>query len=316
MTRVLVTGATGFIGTALVPLLARAGFHVIAALRRPLPDLRLLAEPHVVGEIGPSTRWSEVLNGVSAVVHVAGPAHGRNEGGVEPSAWQWRGGAIGTRVLAQAAAEAGVRRFVFISSVKAAGERTDGEPWRESDQPAPQDGYGRAKLAGERALMECARNSALEPTILRPPLVHGPGVKANVLALLRCMQAGIPLPLADIHNRRSIISIHSLVDAVMTVLIHPRAAGQTYYVRDGDLSTFEIAHALARGAGLTPKFYRAPPPFLRFAAQMIGRGEVAARLLDSLVVNDDKIRLGLGWMPRTDASAALAATGAWFAHQR
>ena len=316
MTRVLVTGATGFIGTALVPLLARAGFHVIAALRRPMPDLRLLAEPHVVGEISPSTKWSSVLDGVGAVVHLAGPAHGRNESGVEPCAWQWRVSAIGTRVLAQAAAEAGVRRFVFMSTVKAAGERTDGAPWRENDRPVPQDGYGRAKLAAERALMECARNSALEPTILRPPLVHGPGVKANVLALLRCMQTGIPLPLAGIQNQRSIISIHSLVDAVMTVLIHPGAAGQTYYIRDGDLSTPEIARSLARGAGLTPKLYYTAPRLLRFAAQVLGREEIAGRLLDSLAINDDKIRLGLGWMPRTDASAALAATGAWFAHQR
>ena len=322
MTRVLVTGASGFVGSQLLPALARAGFHVVVALRRapsdlrPPADLHPLIESRAVGDIGPTTDWSAALAGVAAVVHLAGPAHGADEGSVEADARHWCVSAEGTARLARAAAQAGVRRFVFASTVKAAGEHTCDHPWRESDPARPEEGYGRAKLAAERSLIEAARGRALEPVILRPPLVHGPNAKGNILRLLHLLRRGVPLPLAGLANLRSVISLSSLVDAIQYVLIHPRAAGQTYYLQDGALSTPEIVRALARGAGFRPRLFRAPEALLRTAARTLGRAGLAERLLDSLVVNDDKIRHDLGWAPRTDAAAALAATGAWFAHRR
>jgi len=314
VSRVLVTGAGGFIGRALCPALKAAGHDVAAALRSPegvtLPEG---VTAHPVGDIGPATDWTAALDGVDAVVHLAARVHVMEESAADPEAEYRRVNVLGTRRLAEACAAAGVRRLVFLSTVKVNGEATKGPPFRETDPPAPKDPYGRSKLQAEEALAQVAAASRLETVVVRPPLVYGPGVKGNFLSLLALCRRAPPLPLAAVENRRSLIFVGNLCDALVRCLSEATAAGETFLVRDGDdLSTPELVRRLAAALGRPSRLFPVPAALLRAAGVLTGKSAVVARLLDSLVVDDGKIRRALSWAPPYTVAVGLDATAAWF----
>jgi nucleoside-diphosphate-sugar epimerase len=300
--RILVTGATGFVGRALVARLLAERRAVRAAVRRPagLPDEAL------IDHIGPDTDWRAAFDGIDAVVHLAGRAHVLRK---EPDALAAfrRVNAAGTARLGAQAQAAGVRRFVLVSSVKAACESSGDRLLVESDPPHPTTPYGISKLEGERALLAAA--GGMETVTLRPPLVYGPGVRANFLALLKLIDRGVPLPLASVRNRRSLIALDNLADAILTAVAAPEAAGGTFYVTDGPpISTPDLIRALAIALGKDAVLLPCPPALLRLAARLVGRREAADSLLGSLAADDSAFRGATGWQPPITVEEALRAT--------
>jgi UDP-glucose 4-epimerase len=269
--RVLVTGPGGFVGRALVPLLEAKGHAVVRAGR---------AE---VGPLGPDTAWP--LDGVEAVIHLAAQVHDPRA----DAATFDRVNRVATERLAAAAARAGVARLVFLSTAKASAERSD-HPLRESETPRPEGAYARSKLAAEKALPEAV--------ILRPPLVHGPGARANFAALLRLCRSGVPLPFAGIANRRSLIGVGNLADAILRALEAPTAGG-VYHVKDGDFSTEELVTLIRGALGRPPGLFRVPRALHRLAP---------AALVESLTLDDTAFRRDFGWAPPLSGAAALAET--------
>jgi len=310
--RVLVTGANGFVGRALGRELLRRGRRVRAAVRRDagLPDG---CEARVVGDLGPDTDWSAALDGVDAVAHLAARVHVVRERAVDPSAAFRRTNVEGTLRLARSAATAGVRRLVFLSSVKVLGEATPDGPFTDSSPANPRDPYGASKREAETGLSELAARSGMEVVILRPPLVYGPGVKGNFLSLLRLIERGVPLPLGGVRNQRSLLYLGNLVDAVDLCLSHDGAAGRTFLIRDGeDLSTAELVRRLAAALGRRAPLFPLPEGVLRLAAGCIGRRAAAQRLLGSLTVDDRRIRSELNWQPPFTVDQGLAETAIWW----
>jgi nucleoside-diphosphate-sugar epimerase len=312
--RILVTGATGFVGRALIPALIVAGHEVKAVVRNtPVPSFFEGVTVHTIADIGPDTDWAEALSGIDTVVHLAGRAHVTSESIADSEEKYNRINAAGTECLAHGAADIGVKRFIFLSTVKVMGEKTQGVPFSELDAPAPEDFYGASKLAGEQALHRIARESNLEDVILRPPLLYGPGAKGNILSLLKLCRLAPPLPLAAINNRRSLLFIGNLVDAVISCLDSPNAARQTFFVRDGeDLSTSELISRVGCALNKPPHLFPIAPSLLRLAGRMVGKSHTVERLLGSLQVNDEKIRHQLGWTPPSNVVQGLDKMAAWF----
>ncbi|HEY4472384.1 MAG TPA: NAD-dependent epimerase/dehydratase family protein [Stellaceae bacterium] len=306
MARVLVTGAAGFIGRALCVGLVERGHTVLGISRRPEPIRGVELRP--IGDIRPTTDWSGHLDGVDIVVHLAGRAHRWGPEGTDQSEAQ------AAAVLAHSAAKAGVRRLIHMSSVRAMGDATPpGVPLRVTDPPHPGDPYGRGKLAIERALLAEAREARIEIVILRPPLVYGPGVKANFRALMRLVASGLPLPLAGIDNRRSLIFIENLVDLVGRACLHPGAAGRVLLARDAaDLSTPELIGLLAAGLDRRTRLFRLPQPGLDTLRRLPKLGPLLSRLTLSLQVDDAETRAVLDWRPAVSPEIGLAATAAAF----
>ncbi|HTQ34662.1 MAG TPA: NAD-dependent epimerase/dehydratase family protein [Stellaceae bacterium] len=303
MARILVTGAAGFIGAALCPALAAHGHRVVAGLRRNASP-PAGSEPVTLGDIGPATDWSGPLRGIEAVVHLAQRAHAGPDATIlaeEPAS---------VAALARALAAAGGRRLVLVSSVKAMGETTaPGRAFRPDDAPRPEDAYGRAKLASERAATATARETGIELVVVRPPLVYGPGARANFAALVRLAASGLPLPFAAVDNRRSLIFRDNLVDLIALAVLHPAAPGEILLARDGDdLSTGDLIRALAAGLGRAPRLFPLPSALFAALRPLPGIGPRLARLTQSLQVDDSTTRDALGWQPRVPAAAALATT--------
>ncbi len=293
MARILVTGARGFIGSALAPALVESGVSVRAASRTPLAITGV--EHVVVGELGPNTDWRPALKDVDIVIHLAGPAHARYAEHELKSQI-----ADATRALAAQAEVAGVSRFIYVSSIKAAAARTCGDrALAEGDAPQPRDAYGRAKLAAEAAVR---RHPKLRPIILRPPLIHGPGAKANFASLLRLADTGLPLPFADVRNRRSVLALSSFVAAVRAVLAKPDGPAGVFHLADAPaLSTGEIISALRQGFSREPGLFSA-----RWLAAISPN-----TLTESLAVDDRAFRAAYN-LPAPDAAALLAKTAhAW-----
>jgi nucleoside-diphosphate-sugar epimerase len=305
--KVLVTGASGFVGAAAVHALAAAGHQVVAAVRR---DVALPASvcPVRVADLGPHTDWTEALEGVEAVVHLAARAHVMDETEADPAAVFRRVNRDGTARLAEEAATAGVRRLVFVSSIKVNGEATQpGRPFRADDAAAPEDPYGVAKAEAEAALAAIAARTGLELVVVRPPLVHGPGAKGNLALLGRAVARGIPLPLGLVDNRRSLVGLANLADLLRVCVEHPAAPGHTFLVRDGeDLSTPELIRRMARAMGRPARLLPVPPALLRLAGSLTGKGAAVARLLGSLQVDDQPTRAVLGWTPPVGLDHGLA----------
>lgn len=307
MARILVTGAGGFIGTALCPALAARGHAVLAGLRR--DTLVESAEPVVLGDLGPATDWAAVLCGVDIVIHLAQRAHA----GPDPALLAAEPETVAA--LARAVGMAGTRRLVLVSSVKVMGEATaPGRAFRPDDEPQPEDAYGRAKLAGERAARTAAMEAGIELVVIRPPLVYGPGVKANFAALVRLAASGLPLPFAALGNRRSFIFRDNLVDLLTVAAIHPNAAGMTLLARDDrDFSTPELIRILAAGLGREARLFPAPPALFAALRPLPAIGPRLARLTGSLQVDDSATRLALAWAPPVPAESALRETARAFA---
>lgn len=299
----MVSGAAGFIGRALCRELARRGYAVVGATRaaaEPIEGATLRA----LGDIGPGTDWRTHLRGIDIVVHLATRAHRPPN----PAAAALE--AEAAAALARAAAAVGVSRLVHISSIRAMGERTaPGTPFRAGDTPRPRDAYGRAKLAIERAVDSAASSTGLDHVILRPPLVYGPGVKGNLRALLALIAGGIPLPVAALDNRRSLIFVDNFAQLIATACTHPAARGRILLARDAaDLSTPELVHALATGLGRRPRLFAVPPALLAAFCGAPVLGPAWSRLTLSLQLDDGETRRALGWRPTVTPEAGLAAT--------
>lgn len=303
--RVVVTGANGFVGRALLlRLQATAGFEPLGCVR----DARVCGAGESAGGgsvievaqgLSEETDWSTVLRGFEAVVHTAARVHQMGEAGAD-SLREYRNiNVLGTVRLARQAADAGIQRFVFISSAKVNGEMTaKGRPFTEDDPPCPFDGYAMSKWEAEQALQQIARESAMELVIVRPPLVYGPGVKANFASLFRAIKRGWPLPLALINNQRSYVALDNLVDFIVACLCHSQAADQTFLVSDGqDLSTRDLALGLARAAGVRARLLPVPVWLLQRGAAALGRPGVAQRLCANLQLDISKGENLLAWSP-------------------
>jgi len=234
---------------------------------------------------------------------------------VDPLADYRRVNVLGTQGLARAAADAGVRRMIFLSSIKVNGEKTASKPYSEQDPPRPQDAYGVSKWEAEQMLRAIAADSHMEAVVLRPPLLYGPGVKGNFLGLMRVIDRGLPLPLASIHNRRSLLYIGSLIDAIMLCLNNPMAAGKTYLLADSEgVSTPDLIRGIASALRKPARLLPFPPALLKFAGALAGKTESVSRLLGSLQIDASSIRRELNWQPCADMARGLAETARWY-HQ-
>ena len=310
--KVLVTGANGFAGQALCVQLRRQGVQVRRAVRQIAPGERRSDDDAVVGEIGPDTQWRAALDGVEAVVHLAARAHVMQDA-VRGSLEDYRRVNVqGTRQLALEATSAGVRRMVFLSSVKVNGETTH-RPFSEQDAPHPTDAYGISKWEAEQAFKEVAQEKGIEWVILRPPLVYGPGVRANFLKLMRAVDRGVPLPVGALQNQRSLLYLGNLIDAIQVSLSHPNAANQVFLLSDGeDISTPDLVRRLAAALHVRPRLLPAPPQLVRLAGWVMGRLASTERLTRSLQVDSSRIRAELGWVPPFSLDQGLVETANWY----
>jgi len=302
--KVLVSGAAGFVGRALCDQLTVAGHVLVPTVRRTSG----LKDERVLGEIGASTDWQTALEGCDAVVHLAARVHVMDDTTQNSLALYRATNTEGTLNLARQAVEAGVKRFVFISTIKVNGEGRD-TPYRETDAAAPEDAYAISKWEAEQGLQRIAQETGLEVAILRPPLAYGPGVKANFLRLMRMVEHGFPLPLGAIHNRRSLLYLGNFVDAIRLCVEHPASAGQTFLLDDGvPVSTPELIRALARAMGRSTHLLAVPVGVLELAGALLGKRAAVARLTGSLFVDSTAIRSRLGWVPPYTLQQGLAAT--------
>jgi nucleoside-diphosphate-sugar epimerase len=302
--KVLVTGATGFVGTALCARLSASGHGVVPAVRSKF------GLPHevVVGNVDAPTDWRPALSGCDAVVHLAARVHVMDDTAHDPLALYRATNTEATINLARQAAKAGVKRFVFISSIKVNGEGCDAA-YRETDAAAPGDAYAMSKWEAEQGLQRIAGETGLEVVILRPPLVYGPGVKANFQRLMRMVERGWPLPLGAIRNRRSLLYLGNFVDAIRLCVEHPAAAGQTFLLDDGKLvSTPELIRAVASAMGRPARLLAVPVGVLELAGALLGKRAAVARLTGSLFVDSSAIRSRLGWTPPYTLRQGLDAT--------
>ncbi|HAG72444.1 MAG TPA: NAD-dependent dehydratase [Gammaproteobacteria bacterium] len=301
MPEILITGATGFIGKAVVHrLLDENRLRTVAvAVRRDVQQLTSRVVSRVTGDLEPTADWSAALEGILAVVHCAARVHVMVDKSGNPLEEFRRVNVHGTLNLARQSAAAGVKRFVFVSSIKVNGETTRPVvPFMACDKPAPLDAYGISKMEAEQGLHEIARQTDMEVVIIRPPLVYGPGVKANFAAMMRWLKFGFPLPLGAIHNQRSLVALDNLVDLISTCLSHPAAANQTFLVSDGeDVSTTELLQRMSASIGWPARLIPVPASWLENVAAIVGKKDVARRLCGSLQVDIEKTRNLLDWTP-------------------
>lgn len=320
--RWLVTGASGFVGRRLCAEIGRRGWQVKAALRT--PDLTLQEfETVVVGQISEQTNWTEALRDVDVVIHLAARVHVMLDEAHNPLDEFRRINVAGTECLARSAAASGVKRLVYVSSIKVNGEGTPfhvkgggvSNFFTEADIPNPQDPYGVSKCEAEQALHRVAKETGLEIVIVRPPLVYGAGVKGNFAQMLKVLAKGIPLPLASVHNLRSLVYVENLVDALIVCAMHPAAAGQTYLVSDGeDISTPDLLRSLGAAMGHSARLMPCPAAWLKIAGYFVGKTDRVERLLGSLRVDSGKIKRDLDWCPPYSLWEGLKITGASVRH--
>lgn len=320
--KALITGADGFVGRALAAHMSTQRHQVRTAVREPRLEFANLAAQHnwvlvSVGEIGPAAKWLPALNGVEAVVHLAARVHVMRDRAVDPLAEFRLVNVQGTERLAQMAAAAGVRRFVFLSSIKVNGDETpSGVPYQADDPLAPSDAYGISKREAEDALWQLANETEMEVVVVRPPLVYGPGVKGNFLTMMRWLSRGVPLPLGAIHNKRSLVGLDNLVDLIVRCIEHPAAANQIFLAGDGeDLSTTELLTRMGFALGRPARLVPVPAWMLTTAASLIGKNELSRRLCGSLRVDISKTRALLDWTPPVSVDEGLRATAQHFLNE-
>ncbi|TCD21229.1 SDR family oxidoreductase [Pseudomonas sp. IC_126] len=298
MTKIILTGATGFVGLRLLSQLEQCSERQIIGLCRRLPQGRSSSGLHAVGDLQ-QANLSALLPGVDVLIHAAARAHIMTDEVADPLAEYRRVNVEGTLSLARQAVAAGVKRFIFISSIKVNGEATVNErAFFASDEPAPEDAYGSSKLEAEQGLMQLAAETGMEVVIIRPPLVYGPGVKGNFASMIKLVEKGLPLPLGAIHNKRSLMGIDNLIDLITRCIDHPAAANQIFLAGDGqDLSTTELLRGVGRAMGKPARLIPVPAGMLQFGATLLGKRAMAQRLLGSLQVDISKACELLDWKP-------------------
>ena len=298
--RILITGASGFLGSALVDTLLtnHRVFQLIAIYRKHQPTSRALQMVYK-SDFASDTDYKDALQAISVVIHCTARVHVMHDQSADPLAEFRAVNVEGTLNLGRQAAAAGVKRFVFISSIKVNGEGTKpGQIYKESDHSDPNDPYGISKFEAEQGLRQIAADTGMQVVIIRPPLVYGPGVKANFAALMNAVERGWPLPLGAIHNQRSLVALDNLVDFIITCINHPNAANQTFLVSDGhDLSTSELIRTMAKAAGVPARLIPVPVPMLQLVGRLLGKGDAVQRLCGNLQVDISKARNLLNWSP-------------------
>lgn len=307
MMRILVTGANGFVGRAVATKLARDGHQVSGAARSSQHTLPVAVVHVHAPDLAADADWRHALAGVDAVVHCAARVHVMAETTAEPLDAFRRVNVDGTVALARQAVAAGVRRFVFISSIGVNGAQTNGRPFTADDPPAPHSPYARSKHEAEIALRQLADETGIEVVIIRPPLVFGPGAPGNFERLMHALYRGVPLPLGAIHNRRSLVAIGNLVDLIAVVLGHPAAGNQTLLVSDGeDISTTQLLQRTAVALGRPGRLLPVPALLVEKTAKLLGKSDLATRLVASLEVDISSTRRLLGWSPPIRLGDALS----------
>lgn len=310
--RVLITGASGFVGRALCETLARSG-HILRATVRDVRSIPVcVAERVIIGDMSTAIDWGPSMSGVDTVVHAAARAHVMRDP-ADSAELYLDTNARATRRIAEAAAAAGVRRFVYLSSIKVNGEETSGSAYTPLDAPNPQDAYGMSKLLGEKSVLDVSTTTGMQVAIVRPPLVYGPGVRSNFLRLMRWVDAGWPLPLGSVRNRRSLVSIWNLCDLLARLLDDPLPSGRIWLVSDSeDLSTPDLIRRIGTKMERTVRLLPIPPRLLQGAAMLAGKKAEFARLCGSLTVDISETRNELRWSPPVTVNESLARTVRWY----
>jgi nucleoside-diphosphate-sugar epimerase len=312
---VLITGATGFVGSRLAGFLNSQFPNTelrLAVRHQPdelqVPGVPLAGSIEVVGDINPHTNWTNSLVGVDVVIHLAARVHVMNDVALDPLEEYRNANTLATIHLAQEASKAGVKRFIYLSSIKVNGEETlPGQSYSEDSIPAPIDPYGVSKWEAERGLEKVCTQTGMEFVIIRPPLIYGPGVKANFQKLMGLVAKGLPLPLGAIHNQRSMLALDNLVSFIAEVISNPLAANQRFLLSDGkDVSTTQLLKLLAKGMGKSIWLLPVPAFILKAAAQMFGASAAADRLLGSLQIDSSKARQLLQWQPPLSVEEGIA----------
>jgi len=311
--RVMVTGASGFVGRHLTHRLVADGHTVTCVVRRggcSSRGIRLASESLLwVDDIAEEPDWARKLQDIDAIVHLAARVHVMRETVADPLACFRRVNVLGSRRLADAAVSAGVKRFIFLSSIKVNGERTNSQRFRADDPPAPTDPYAISKCEAEQQLLGLANVGSTEFVVIRPPLVYGPGVKGNFERLVTWVHRGVPLPLGGLRQPRSMVSVGNLADFIALCLVHPQAANEVFLVSDGaDWSTAELVTFIAAASDRSPRLFSVPTSTLKQAAKLIGKEAVADRLCDALQVDIRKNQELLRWLPKEPPERALQDT--------
>lgn len=315
MPAILITGASGFVGRALCAKMLAAGWQVYGTL---LPSestaaLVLGVDPVVIEPLGPETHLRHVLIGIDIVVHLAARVHVIRETSSEPIYDFRRTNTLGTTNLAREAAEHGVKRLVFMSTIGVNGDNSFNKPYTEVDTPHPHNPYSVSKYEAELALKEISKKTGMDIVIIRAPIIYGPRNPGNFLSLLEVVNKEVPLPLASVNNSRSLIYVGNLVSALAICATHPFAAGQTYLVSDcEDVSTPELISRVAIALGVPARLFPFPVCLMHAVGRLTGKYAAVNRLTGSLTVDSSKIRQDLGWLPPFTMEEGLRDTALWF----
>jgi nucleoside-diphosphate-sugar epimerase len=315
LNRLLVTGASGFVGRAVCERALELGLTVRGSHRsfKSQPLVPTGVEKIQIASVDGNTDWSSALVGVDVVIHLAGRVHVTEIAGKDSLAIYREINTAGTERLARMAVTAGIRRFVYVSSIKVNGEQSSNGSFTAADAPRPEDAYAISKWESEQILYRVGTESGLEVVVLRPPLVYGRGVGANFSRLLHLVQRCVPLPFASVSNRRSLIYVKNLADAIITSAAHPRATGQTFLVSDGqDISTPELIRSIAGAMGVPSRMFPCPLSLLKATASIAGKSAELRRLLGSLAIDSTTFRSQTGWIPPYSFLQGLRDTTEWY----
>jgi len=314
-TKILITGATGFIGRTFSMKSLKEGLQVRGTLlpNEPISSLIPGVEPVIIESVGPTTPWKHALEDIGIVFHLAARVHVIHETSPDPLKEFRLTNTAGTICLANQAAAAGVKRFVFMSTIGVNGNTVENRAFNENDEPAPHNAYSFSKFEAEIGLREISEKTGMEVVIVRAPLVYGPGNPGNFLSLLRIIARGFPLPLASVCNLRSFLYVENLADALICCLTHPNAAGKMFLVSDGeDVSTPDLIKRVAAALGRPARLFHFPPGLMLTTGLILGKSSAVGQLIGSLLVDSSKIRRELTWVPPFTMEEGLLKTADWF----